>query len=286
MIEYGFQLKDGIISAHPKNSEAVKKIHDVYLETGSIYKVLEYLNNSPIYFSPSGNKKWNRAAVRKILGNPLYAGNEFYPRLVSDSILEEVNNQFRIKNQKILTGKKNWQISEFLAENCYCNDCKKQMDIHTKTTRKKKWIEARCNCGRKVSMEFIEQAYATLVNGLRENPDLIEVEVSNREINSFDFQVLKQKIQEKKKQDSYSNFDLIRLLKDQAELGYSLSQIEDQEYKSMLIEKLIVYSESIDLIKSYPQVIDKTLILGEKSVLFILTNKQKFEISDDEEGGE
>jgi hypothetical protein len=119
MIEFGYKIKDGKVVIHDTNSQAVIAMHEWYLKSDSIYSVLAFLGASE-YISPGGMKKWTRATVRKILGNPIYKGTDIFPRILPDQVIDQVNEAFERKNKRKSSEQKQ---SQLLIANVFCNEC-------------------------------------------------------------------------------------------------------------------------------------------------------------------
>ena len=71
-IPYGFIMDDdGAIAVQEKTAECVLFIFHCYLAGASLGKIAELLYSRQIP-SPSGNPKWTRAAIDKLLSNSKY----------------------------------------------------------------------------------------------------------------------------------------------------------------------------------------------------------------------
>lgn len=70
-LPYGYALIDGKIIIHEERADVVRSIFECYLAGDSLGKVVEMLKIKGIP-SPSGNLKWGRAAVDKLLSNAKY----------------------------------------------------------------------------------------------------------------------------------------------------------------------------------------------------------------------
>ena len=79
-IPYGYVLINGEIIVHGERADAVRSIFGYYLAGASLGKIVDMLYAKGIP-SPSGNPKWGRAAVDKLLSNAKYipiVGMEIY----------------------------------------------------------------------------------------------------------------------------------------------------------------------------------------------------------------
>jgi len=70
-LTYGYVLVNGEIVVHDEKADIVRNIFEYYLAGASLGKVVDMLDAKGI-LSPSGNSKWGRAAVDKLLSNAKY----------------------------------------------------------------------------------------------------------------------------------------------------------------------------------------------------------------------
>lgn len=70
-LPYGYVLINEKIVVHEEKADAVRNIFDYYLAGASLGKIVDMLYAKGI-LSPSGNPKWGRAAVDKLLSNAKY----------------------------------------------------------------------------------------------------------------------------------------------------------------------------------------------------------------------
>ena len=70
-LPYGYALVRGEILVHEEKADAVRGIFEYYLAGASLGKIVDMLHAKGIP-SPSGNPKWGRAAVDKLLSNAKY----------------------------------------------------------------------------------------------------------------------------------------------------------------------------------------------------------------------
>ncbi|MFT8872915.1 MAG: recombinase family protein [Sporolactobacillus sp.] len=80
---YGYrQTPDGALAIVPQEAEVVVWIFEHYLSGSSFGKIAKALEAKQI-LSPSGNSKWNREAISKLLSNEKYIGNVLLQKTVS-----------------------------------------------------------------------------------------------------------------------------------------------------------------------------------------------------------
>lgn len=70
-LPYGYVLTNGKIVAHEEKANVVCSIFASYLAGASLGKIVDMLHAKDVP-SPSGNPKWGRAAVDKLLSNVKY----------------------------------------------------------------------------------------------------------------------------------------------------------------------------------------------------------------------
>lgn len=70
-LPYGYVLINGEIVTHEEKADVVRSIFKYYLAGASLGKVVDMLDAKDILFL-SGNPKWIRAAVDKLLSNAKY----------------------------------------------------------------------------------------------------------------------------------------------------------------------------------------------------------------------
>lgn len=70
-LPYGYVLADEEIIVHEGKADVVRSIFEYYLAGASLGKIVDMLFAKGIP-SPTGNSKWSRAAVDKLLANKKY----------------------------------------------------------------------------------------------------------------------------------------------------------------------------------------------------------------------
>ena len=70
-LPYGYVLAGEEIIVHEGKADVVRSIFEYYLAGASLGKIVDILLTKGI-LSPTGNRKWTRAAVDKLLANKKY----------------------------------------------------------------------------------------------------------------------------------------------------------------------------------------------------------------------
>ena len=273
MIDFGYRIEKGKFTLDPINSKAVEMIHAVYIDTHSVYAVINHMDASE-FMSPGGKKTWTRSTVRKILGNEIYRGNELLPRLLPDEIIDKVNEIFEEKNSKNISEAKQVKLK---FANVYCSKC----DSLMKPALKNHSLYE-CDCS-SVEESFIQESFVALASAIFEDPQLVESyafeTVEHSEVKEMNTQV-EQAINDSK----YSHFNVISLLKQRASLAYKHSKLNEEEMKSMKILNAFLKekTEEFDWIL-YSCTIQKVNVLESNLISLVLINGQEFEFEN--EGG-
>jgi len=273
MIDFGYEIKNGAIELHSVNSKCVQKIHEIYLETSSIYKVISYLNSS-LYCSPSGKKNWTRSTVRKILGNPIYKGTDFLPRLLSDEVIDKVDEILKSKYKR---RPKDMGTEYESIRNVFCSECNSLMNPS------KDGEFYSCTCGMIVSADFIKEAFFNLSVAIHENPEMIEQDdIETPVLPAVEDMTLQ--IDTLLKQASYSNFTIIELLKERAMLTYSMIELNEKEIQSLKLFNLfyrIIEIEAFE-IELYRMIMNSVTVYSPDLIRLELINGQQFDIQNED----
>ena len=70
-LPYGYVLVGGEVAIHEENANVVRSIFEYYLAGASLGKIVDMLFARSVP-SPTGNTKWTRAAIDKLLANKKY----------------------------------------------------------------------------------------------------------------------------------------------------------------------------------------------------------------------
>ena len=70
-LPYGYVLKGEKVVIHEERADTIRSIFEYYLAGASLGKIVDMLLTKGI-LSPTGNPKWTRAAVDKLLANKKY----------------------------------------------------------------------------------------------------------------------------------------------------------------------------------------------------------------------
>ena len=89
-IPYGYRMKDGKIAIHEEEACALKSLFENYLSGMSLKASAQ-----------SAGITFTHSVIRRLLENPIYAGSEGYPALISEEWLKQAH-ELRLSRAKNL----------------------------------------------------------------------------------------------------------------------------------------------------------------------------------------
>lgn len=123
---YGYDYLEGKREINPETSQIVKQIFEWYLEGENMLSITARLHSLGVK-SPSGNERWNKVAIYRILSNRSYTGKgEFWgieisqPSLITLADFERV--QTKLQRNKELS-KRNAKNDYLLSGYIFCTHC-------------------------------------------------------------------------------------------------------------------------------------------------------------------
>jgi len=87
-LPYGYKFKDNEIMINPKEAAVVEEIFNIRVSGHSFQKVANRLNESK--HTTRRKLPFHPVQVWRILNNPIYLGNNTYPRLIDDKTWDTV----------------------------------------------------------------------------------------------------------------------------------------------------------------------------------------------------
>ena len=89
---YGYEVgPDGELTVNPDEAQVVRWIFDQYLAGHSLGKIATGLERQDILF-PTGEPKWNREAIDKLLSNKKYTGRALLQKTISTGTVQIEND--------------------------------------------------------------------------------------------------------------------------------------------------------------------------------------------------
>lgn len=119
VIPFGYCMKNGEITVDFKESKAVVKIFEEYLNGCSLLQIAKLMESEKIRYSED-SERWNKNMVKRIIENEKYLGNDKYPQIISEKFFNQANEKRVSKATSVC------MISEDLQEIrnlTYCSEC-------------------------------------------------------------------------------------------------------------------------------------------------------------------
>ena len=175
VIPFGYCMRNGEITAEPKEVYAVSTIFSEYLKGGSLLQIAKLMESEKIRYT-SDSDKWNKNMVKRIIENEKYLGNDKYPRIIDENIFKQANEK-RVRKAAALN-----LICDDLKEIRrieYCAECGGKLFRKTNGKGREYWNCSNQGCFKfeyRLTDQMINGAVLTALNSAIANPSLIECE--------------------------------------------------------------------------------------------------------------
>ena len=91
-IPFGYQYQNGVLAAHPQESQTVQAVFTAYLSGEPLSKIAAHLTTKLVEYLP-GRWQWDKARVKRILDNTKYIGNGEYPPIIKEKDFQMAHQQ-------------------------------------------------------------------------------------------------------------------------------------------------------------------------------------------------
>lgn len=91
-VPFGYQYQNGVLAAHPQESQTVQAVFAAYLSGEPLSKIAARLTAKLVEYLP-GRCQWDKARVKRILDNDKYMGEGDFPQIIT-------NKEFQMAHQK------------------------------------------------------------------------------------------------------------------------------------------------------------------------------------------
>lgn len=173
VIPFGYCMRNGEITVDFKESKAVVKIFEEYLNGSSLLQIAKLMESEKISYSEYSDH-WNKNMVKRIIENEKYLGTDKYPQIISEKFFTQANEKRVSKSTSVC------MISEDLQEIrnlTYCSECSHKLSRIGGNIRYGKWDCRNPDCYRleyQLTDQMIIGAVLTVMNTVIANPNLIE----------------------------------------------------------------------------------------------------------------
>lgn len=175
VIPFGYCMRNGEITAEPKEVYAVSTIFSEYLKGGSLLQIAKLMETEKIRYTADSDK-WNKNMVKRIIENEKYLGNDKYPQIIDENIFKQANEK-RVRKAAALN-----LICDDLKEIrriTYCAECGGKLFRKTNGKGREYWNCSNQGCFKfeyRLTDQMINGAVLTALNSAIANPSLIECE--------------------------------------------------------------------------------------------------------------
>ena len=175
VIPFGYCMRNGEITAEPKEVYAVSTIFSEYLKGGSLLQIAKLMETEKIRYTADSDK-WNKNMVKRIIENEKYLGNDKYPQIIDENIFKQANEK-RVRKAAALN-----LICDDLKEIrriAYCAECGGKLFRKTNGKGREYWNCSNQGCFKfeyRLTDQMIIGAVLTALNSAIANPSLIECE--------------------------------------------------------------------------------------------------------------
>lgn len=168
-IPFGYMMKDGKITANPKEVLAVATIFSEYIAGKSLSEIANHMT-----VPYSDGIRWNKNMVKRILENEKYLGTEIYPQIIGKEIFKAANERKVKKATSLCVISEELQAVRNIT---ICRECGRRLFRSGVNCRSEKWDCHNPECSRfeyRITDNMLIGEIINVLNTVIANPDLIE----------------------------------------------------------------------------------------------------------------
>lgn len=246
VIPFGYCMRNGEITVDFKESKAVVRIFEEYLNGYSLLQIAKLMESEKIKYN-EGSERWNKNMIKRIIENEKYLGTDKYPQIISEKFFNQANEKRVSKATSVCV------ISEDLQEirnRTYCSECSHRLSRIGGNRCYEKWDCRNSDCFRfeyQLTDQMIIGAVLTTLNTVIANPSLIE---SSGEISAYSptTDVIRKQNEVSQMTDSAQvDFDRIKTeIFKLAEMKYGCCTYDDSPQKTVQLRRLLESKEQLN----------------------------------------
>ena len=254
----GYRLVDGKIVMDSEKAEVVQKIFSDYLNGASLIAIAKEL--TAIEFLNANNKpSWSHSSVGRILENTKYLGDSMYPQIINNETFELVQQQRKSKNKKLgrtpqINTRKNQSI---FTSKLKCGECgaiyRKYTQHAGRPSEKSNWKCKRYIYQNKVycrnlflTRKDIENVFISATNKILSRMWMLDKEKKKEPPKmTMEIRNLEERIKELEDEKQFSSKELAELIFKRAKAYYSISTIDDYDYKTKKMKEELLDKEPL-----------------------------------------
>jgi site-specific DNA recombinase len=208
-LPFGYHYQNGILVAHPRESQTVQAVFTAYLSGEPLSKIAAHLTAKLVEYLP-GRWQWDKARVKRILDNIKYTGVGEFPPIIKEK-------DFQMAHQKKESANTNHfpvdEDTKLFKRFVHCHHCGGLM-VRRMDSRFDKPVTWKCpHCGYFLYLpdeEFKKRVFL-LQKRLIDNPLLAEKEEEEIHTHSLEVRRLTNEIFRRLDSGSFSEDELVNL---------------------------------------------------------------------------
>ncbi len=208
-IPFGYHYQNGVLVAHPQESQTVRAVFAAYLSGEPLSKIAAHLTAKLVEYLP-GRWQWDKARVKRILDNAKYTGQGEFPSIVKEK-------DFQMAHQRKENANTNRQpIDEdikLFKRLVYCHHCGGSMvrRMDSRFENPVTWKCPQCDYFLSLPDEDFKRRVFHLQQRLVDKPLLAEKEEETIPVASMETRRLTNEIFRKLDSGNFSEDELISL---------------------------------------------------------------------------
>ena len=208
-IPFGYQYQNGVLAAHPQESQTVQAVFTAYLSGEPLSKIAAHLTAKLVEYLP-GRWQWDKARVKRILDNTKYIGNGEYPPIIKEKDFQMAHQQKESANTNRQPVAEDIKLFKGLT---YCHHCGSPMmrRMDSRMEHPVTWRCAQCSYFLPLPDEEFKKRVFLLQKKLADNPLLAEKEEEAIPVTSMEARRLTNEIFRKLDSGSFSEEELVNL---------------------------------------------------------------------------
>lgn len=208
-IPFGYQYQNGVLAAHPQESQTVRTVFSAYLSGEPLSKIAAHLTAKLVEYLP-GRWQWDKARVKRLLDNDKYIGNGEYPPIIKEKDFQMAHQQKESANTNRHPVVEDIKLFKGLT---HCHHCGNAM-VRRMDSRMEHPVTWKCpQCGYFLPLpdEEFKQRVFLLQKKLADKPLLAEKEEDEIPVTSMEARWLTNEIFRKLDSGDFSEAELVNL---------------------------------------------------------------------------
>ena len=254
----GYKIVDGKIVLNVEKVEVIQKIFKDYLNGVSMITIAKELTATG-FLNANNKPNWNHGSVGRILENSKYLGDSMYPQIIDEVTFELVQQQRKAKNKKLgrtpqINTRKNQSV---FTSKLKCGECgniyRKYIEHAGRPSEKSNWkckryiYQNRVHCRNLfLTGKDIENIFISATNKILSRMWILDKEKKKEQPKiNMEIRKLEERIKELEDEKQFSSKELAELIFKRAKAYYSISKIDDYDYKTKKMKEELLDKEPL-----------------------------------------